>query len=95
MMKNFQYKVGDKVVSIRFDEQRGTVAEYLVDGAVAMPSEEEMPAYAAAIALALIEHEVEVVHDDEPGIITVDRHDTSWNHPSAVWNHPSALMSQL
>lgn len=30
-----------------------------------------MPAYAAAISLALIEHEVEIVHDDEPGIITV------------------------
>lgn len=54
-----------------------------------------MPAYAAAIALALIEHEVEVVHDDEPGMITVKPTKTSWNHPSAVWNHPSAQMSQF
>ena len=58
-MKNFEYKVGDKVINIRFDEARGTVAEFLVDGATAQPTEEQMPAYAAAIALALIEHEVE------------------------------------
>lgn len=94
-MKNFEYKVGDKVINIRFDEAHGTVAEFLVDGATAQPTEEQMPAYAAAIALALIEHEVEVVHDDEPGMITVKPTKTSWNHPSAVWNHPSAQMSQF
>ena len=36
-MKNFEYKVGDKVINIRFDEARGTVAEFLVDGATAQP----------------------------------------------------------
>lgn len=36
-MKNFEYKVGDKVINIRFDEARGTVAEFLVDGATASP----------------------------------------------------------
>ena len=45
-----------------------------------------MPAYAAAIALALIEHEVEVVHDDETGVITLQQHESSWNHPSQLMN---------
>lgn len=95
MMKTFEYKVGDKKVTIRLDEQRGTVSEFLVDGTTSLPTEDEMPAYAAAIALALIEHDVEVVHDDEPGTITLTHASTQWNHPSAVWNHPSALMSHL
>ncbi len=45
-----------------------------------------MPAYAAAIALALIEHEVEVVHDDETDIITFLPQESSWNHPSQLMN---------
>jgi len=45
-----------------------------------------MPAYAAAIALALIEHEVEIVHDDEPGIITVNRTESPWNAPAELMN---------
>ena len=43
-----------------------------------------MQAFAAVIALALIEHEVEIVHDDESGIITVEHHHTGWNNPSAL-----------
>ena len=43
-----------------------------------------MPAYAAAIALALIEYEVKVVHDDEPGVITLAPQQTDWAHPSAL-----------
>lgn len=86
-MKNFEYKVGDKVITIRLDEKRGTIADFLIDGFRAKPAEEKMPAYAAAIALALIEHEVEIVHDEEPGVITVAQHDTAWNHPSALMNN--------
>lgn len=85
-MKNFEYKVGDKVITIRLDEKRGTIADFLVDGFRTKPAEEKMPAYAAAIALALIEHEVEIVHDDEPGVITVEQHRTAWNHPSSLMN---------
>ena len=49
-----------------------------------MPTEAEMPAYAAVISLALLAYDVEVVHDDEPGIITVEHHRTGWNSPSAL-----------
>uniref|UniRef100_UPI0015AA2D91 hypothetical protein n=1 Tax=Alloprevotella sp. TaxID=1872471 RepID=UPI0015AA2D91 len=81
-MKTFQYKLGDQTLTIRLDEKQGTIADFLIDGYHTKPTEEEMPAYAAAIALALIEHEVEIVHDDEPGIITVQHHRTNWNNPA-------------
>lgn len=87
-MKTFQYTLGGQTLTISVDEHKGTIAEMLVDGAGYVPTQEEMPAYAAAIALALIEHDVEVVHDDEPGIITVQHHKTPWNNPSE-------LMTQL
>lgn len=83
-MKTFQYKLGDRTLHIRLDEKQGTIADLTVDGEYPMPPVDEMPAYAAAIALALIEHEVEIVHDDEPGIITLEHHRTGWNNPSAL-----------
>lgn len=85
-MKTFQYKLGDQTLTIRLDEKQGTIADLLVNGAHPVPAEEEMPAFAAAISLALIAYEVEVVHDDEPGIITVERRRTGWNNPSALMN---------
>lgn len=87
-MKTFQYKLGGQTLTLRLDDKQGTVAECLVDGASYAVADEDMPAYAAAIALALIEHEVEIVHDDEPGIITVEHHSTPWNNPAE-------LMTQL
>ncbi len=87
-MKTFHYTIGDKQLTIRLDDKQGTIADLLVDGEHPLPTEAEMPAYAAAIALALLSYDVEVVHDDEPGIITVEHHRTGWNNPSA-------LMTQL
>ena len=83
-MKTFHYTIDGKQLSIRLDEKQGTIAELLLDGQHPMPTEAEMPAYAAAISLALLAYDVEVVHDDEPGIITVEHHRTGWNNPSAL-----------
>ena len=85
-MKTFQYQINGHAVSIRLDDREGTIADLLVDGEHPQVSEERMPAYAAAIALALIEHEVEVVHDDETDIITFLPQESSWNHPSERMN---------
>ena len=83
-MKTFHYTIDGKQLSIRLDEKQGTIAELLFDGQHPMPTEAEMPAYAAASSLALLAYDVEVVHDDEPGIITVEHHRTGWNNPSAL-----------
>ena len=87
-MKTFLYTIDGKQLSIRLDEKQGTIAELLLDGQHPLPTEAEMPAYAAVISLALLAYDVEVVHDDEPGIITVEHHRTGWNNPSS-------LMTQL
>ena len=85
-MKTFQYQINGHAVSIRLDDREGTIADLLVDGEHPEVSEERMPAYAAAIALALIEHEVEVVHDEETDIITFLPQESSWTHPSQLMN---------
>lgn len=87
-MKTFKYTIDGKELCIRLDEKLGTIADIEIDGAYPVVSEAEMPAYAAVIALALIENEVEVVHDDEPGVITLT--------PQAnVWAAPADLMNRL
>ncbi len=85
-MKTFKYTIGGKELTLRLDDRRGTVDSLLFDGVAVRPAESEMSAYAAAIALALIEHEVEEVHDEETGVITLRRQKTPWNSPSEMMN---------
>lgn len=85
-MKTFQYTIGGKNVSIRLDDKQGTIADILIDGTHPAVAEEKMPVYAAVIALALIEYEVEVVHDEEPGVITLTPQQSAWSHPSQLMN---------
>lgn len=80
-MKTFKYTLEGKQLTICLNEKQGTIAEILYDGQAPKLSDEDMAAYAAAISLALIEHEVEIVHDDESGIITVAPHHSEWNNP--------------
>ena len=87
-MKTFQYTLDGHSLTIRLDEHAGTIADIRVDDAHPVVTEAEMPAYAAAISLALLAYEVEVVHDDEPGIITLTPQKTNWANPAA-------LMTQL
>lgn len=43
----------------------------------------------AAIAMALHEFRGNNVHDIEPGIITIRKHETLWNaHPMQMTQHP-------
>ena len=85
-MKTFKYTINGQELVIRLDEKQGTISDVLVDGEHPAVSEADMPAYAAAIALALIAYEVEVVHDEEPGVITLAPTNTSWAAPSALMN---------
>lgn len=87
-MKTFKYQIDGHAFSIRFDEKQGTIADFLVDGEHPEVAEERMRAYAAVIALALIEHDVEVVHDDESGIITLASGVASpWGNPLHMMNN--------
>ncbi len=77
-MRTFHYNLNGKSLAIRVDEKQGTVADILVDGVHPEVPETDMPVFAAVISLALIEHEVEIVHDEEPGIITLAPRSSSW-----------------
>mgnify|MGYP000121514108 CR=1 FL=1 len=77
-MRTFKYTINGQSLSVRVDDKQGTIADILVDGVHPAVPEDEMPVYAAVIALALIEHEVEIVHDDEPGVITLAPSKSSW-----------------
>lgn len=83
-MKTFKYNLNGQTLCIRLDGKRETVAEILVNGERPTVADEDMPAYAAAISLALIAHEVEVVHDEEPGVITLAPRSSEWGHPSQL-----------
>lgn len=86
-MRTFKYTINGKALSVRVDEKQGTIADILVDGVHPAIPDDEMPIYAAVISLALIEHEVEIVHDDEPGVITLV--------PStSVWGNVAGLLMQ-
>ena len=87
-VKTFNYNLNGQQLVIRLDEKQGTISDILVDGEHPAVSEADMPAYAAAIALALIAYEVEVVHDEEPGVITLAPTTTSWATPLALMNNP-------
>ena len=80
-MKNFQYTIDGHTLHIKPDERKGTIANILVDGQHPEVSPEEMPAYAAAISLALLAYDVEIVHDDEPGVITLAGGASDWGQP--------------
>lgn len=86
-MKTFKYRVDGREICIRLDEKQGTVADFLLDGRHPKVSDEEMPAYAAVIALALIEHEVEIVHDEEPGVITLRPSESGWSNFADMMNN--------
>ncbi len=93
-MKHFTYHIGGHELRLKIDGQRETVAELLVDGAPPQVPAEDMPAYAAAIALALLEHDVEVVHDEEPGVITLKPHRTPWGRPAGLQQPATPATSQ-
>ncbi|MBQ2123341.1 MAG: hypothetical protein II200_05050 [Bacteroidaceae bacterium] len=81
-MKKIHYCVGGKSLLITFDEKSAKVKSITADGAPVEPTAEEMPYIAGVISLALLTYETEVLHDDETGIITLERRETPWNAPA-------------
>lgn len=85
-MRTFKYNVDGHELSFTVSELQGTVTQFTVDGEQPVLSEDKMAEIAAVAALGLFQYELEVVHDDEEGIITLDAHRTAWNNPSALMN---------
>lgn len=85
-MKTFKYTIEGREVSIRIDEKNATIADILIDGKHPAVQESEIPIYAAVISLALLEYDVEVVHDEEPGHITLQSTANEWGNPVTLQN---------
>ena len=83
-MRTFKYNIDGHEVAITVSALQGTVARMTVDGAQPELTESERDHIAAVIALALAQHELEVVHDDETDVITLSHHDTAWNAPARL-----------
>lgn len=81
-MKKIHYNVGGKSVVITFDEKQAKVKAITADGAPVEPTAEEMPYIAGVISLALLTYDTEILHDEETGVITLQRHETPWNSPA-------------
>lgn len=78
-MKTLTYQIGGQTLTLTLDTERGTILEARGQDA---PTDRELAELTAAAALALMEHEVEIVHDEEPGVITLKPRATAWNSPA-------------
>ncbi len=85
-MKTIRYKVGEHDFRITISEKTGNVVNVTTDGKPHHPAADVMPRYAAAISLALLQYEVEEVHDDEETSITITSGGSAWNDPAEMFN---------
>lgn len=89
-MPLFHYTINGQTLAIRLPEHGGRIAEVQLDGKALVPAVEDMSHYVTAIALALLAHEVEEVHDTETNTIPFATPAT----PSAWADPESALLER-
>ena len=80
-MKHYKFQLNGQAISLSFDDNSASLQDFLIDGKAPQVSDEQVPAFVAAIVLALFEHDIEVVHDDEPDVITLQHNRSSWGNP--------------
>ncbi len=85
-MKTLRYRVGSHDFRITLREKDGSVVSVTTDGQPHRPPVDAMPRYAAAACLALLQYEVEEVHDDEQTGITITYNGGSWSDPAEMFN---------
>jgi len=85
-MKTIRYKVGEHDFRITLSEKDGNVISVTTDGKPHRPAPDVMHRYAAAVCLALLQYEVEEVHDDEATGITITHNGSAWNDPAEMFN---------
>lgn len=94
-MKSYKFNLDGRELCIRFDERNGRVLETSLDGDVPKVLAEEMPCYAAAISLALLEQETAVMHDEETDVITLGHKTSRWANPADTMSERGSLLKQL
>ncbi|MBR1838154.1 MAG: hypothetical protein IJ786_01180 [Bacteroidaceae bacterium] len=84
-MKTIRYQVGQHDFRITLSEKTGSIVNVSCDGHPHRPAADVMPRYAAAICLALLQYEVEEVHDEEQTSITITHGGSAWSDPSEMF----------
>ena len=85
-MKTLRYRVGSHDFRITLSEKTGNVVSVTTDGHPHQPPADAMPRYATAVCLALLQYEVEEVHDDEETGITITHNGGFWSDPAEMFN---------
>lgn len=83
-MRTYKYNLGGQEFVIRLSDSGRRIASVSLGGQPVGVSEEDMPRYAAVIALALLKYEVDDIHDDESDIITFDDEESPWSAPAQL-----------
>lgn len=94
-MKTYKYTIAGQPLTIRIKAGSGQVAEIAYNGQTPEVDAANMPAYAAAISLALLESDIEVVHDDEPDVITLSQSKSRWSNPAEAMTERGSLLKPL
>ena len=61
-MKHYKFQLNGQTITLSYDGNGDSLQNFLIDGKAPQVSGEQLPAFVAAIVLALFEHDVEVVH---------------------------------
>ena len=94
-MKTYKYNIGGQALTIRVDIERAAISDIRLDDAPLSVAPDDMQPYAAAIALALLESDVEALHDDEPDVITLQQGPTPWGNPSETLKRQGSVLKHL
>jgi len=94
-MKTYKYNIGGQALTIRVDIERAAISDIRLDDAPLSVEPADMPPYVVAIALALLESDVEVVHDDEPDVITLQHAPTPWGNPAESLKRQGSVLKHL
>lgn len=94
-MKHYKFQLNGQAISLSFDDNSASLQDFLIDGKAPQVSGEQLPAFVAAIVLALFEHDIEVVHDDEPDVITLKPNRAGWASPVELMNEKSNISKNL
>lgn len=94
-MKHYKFQLNGQAISLSFDDNSTSLQDFLIDGKAPQVSDEQLPAFVAAIVLALFEHDIEVVHDDEPDVITLKPSRAGWVSPAELMNEKSNISKNL
>ena len=94
-MKHYKFQLNGQAISLSFDDNSASLQDFLIDGKAPQVSDEQLPAFVAAIVLALFEHDIDVAHVDEPVVITLKPCRGGWVSPAELMNEKSNISNNL